>query len=67
MATTCGLPARASLDEVIGAISRITGTSVAELRGLLIDELPATDADLLRYSDRLADLESSVAKAVRPR
>jgi hypothetical protein len=67
MATTCGLPARASLDDVIGAIARVTGTSVAELRDLLIDELPATDVDLLRYSDRLADLESSVAKAVRPR
>ena len=67
MATACGLPARASLDEVIGAVAAMTGTSAADLRGLLLDELPATDADLLRFSDRLADLESSVAKAVRPR
>ena len=67
MATACGLPARASLEEVIGAIAMVTGTTAVELRGLLMDELPATDADLLRYSDRLADLESSVAQAVRPK
>jgi hypothetical protein len=67
MATTCGLPARASLDDVIGAVARVTGISAKDLRALLVDELPASDADLIRFSDQLADLEDSVAESVRPR
>jgi hypothetical protein len=65
MATACGLPTRAGLDEVIGTIARITGTPVSELRAILVDTLPASDAELIRLSDDLATLEARVAAAVR--
>jgi hypothetical protein len=65
MAVMCGLPTRASVVEVIGAIVRTTGRSEIDLRTLLLDATPATDSDLLRLSDDLALLEADVKRAVR--
>jgi hypothetical protein len=65
MAIACGLSTRAGLDEVIGTIARITDAPVPELRAILVDTLPATDAELVRLSDELAALEARVTAAVR--
>jgi hypothetical protein len=62
-----GLSALASVDEVIGAVARATGSDVPGLRALLVDTVPRTDADLLRLSEQLAEVEAAFAKAVRPR
>jgi hypothetical protein len=67
MARACGLSARASVDDVIGAVARVTGAAVPALRALLVDEIPRTDRDLLRLSDQLSELEDALAKAVHPR
>jgi hypothetical protein len=66
IASNYGLPTRASVDEVIGTIARTTGRKPAELRSLLVDELPYSDAALMKLSDDLAELEAEVAKTVRP-
>lgn len=65
IARRCGLPARATVDEVIAAIVRVTGRSPQDVRALLVDSKPATDTDLLRLSDELAQLEADVASGVR--
>jgi hypothetical protein len=66
MASTCGLPKRATLDEVIGAVSRITGRSVASVRALLVDDTPTNDSGLIRLSDELRLLEDELTAAVLP-
>lgn len=65
IANMCGLSARADVDEVIGAIMRVTGRAAPGIRTLLADAVPATDAELLRLSDDLARLEADVTAAVR--
>jgi hypothetical protein len=66
VAVLCGLPRRASLDEVIGAAAGATGRDSRTVRELLLDTTPRTDADLLRLSDDLLVLEREVAAATRP-
>jgi hypothetical protein len=66
LAVLCGLPKRASLDDVIGAVARETDRPALELRALLIDDTPRNDADLVRISDELLVLERDVAVATRP-
>lgn len=67
LAVLCGLPTLASVDEVIGAVASVTGREVLGLRALLLDELPSSDAQLVRLSDDLRVLEDDVRKAVAPR
>jgi hypothetical protein len=57
----CGLPRTAHLDEVAGAVATLLGRPLAEVRGVLVDALPRTDAELVRSSDELLQLESAVA------
>jgi hypothetical protein len=66
LAALSGLPKRASLDDVIGAVSDSTGRPLPELRALLVDALPATDGAMVRLSDDLLVLERDVATATRP-
>jgi hypothetical protein len=66
IAIHCGLPTVAGVDEVIGAVAAVTGRSVASLRGLLLDEAPTSDAQLIRLSDELHRLEADVRDAVVP-
>jgi hypothetical protein len=66
LAVLCGLPKRASLDDVIGAVARETERPASELRALLVDDIPKNDADLVRASDDLLRLEREVAAATRP-
>lgn len=63
LAATCGLPRVASVDDVIVAVAGRTGRSMGAVRDLLLEDIPATDRDLVRLSDELAELESAVAKA----
>lgn len=66
LAAACGLPRVATADEVIGAVAAVTNSPVTDIRRLLIDDDPATDADLVRLSDALLTLERDVARATRP-
>jgi hypothetical protein len=66
LAKLCGLPGRASLTDVIGAVSRATGRTEPELRSLLVDRVPASDSDMMSISDALLALESETAERVRP-
>jgi hypothetical protein len=66
LAKLCGLPTRATLDDIVGAVASHTGRPLDEVRSLLVDETPTGDAHLVRLSDDLADLEKEVAKATRP-
>ena len=66
LAVQCGLPRVATVDDVIAAVASVTSSDVREVRSLLLDENPRTDRDLVRLSDRLLELERSVARAIRP-
>ncbi len=66
LAALCGLPRVASVDDVSFAVAGRTGRSIAEVRAVLVDDIPATDRDLVRLSDELLGLEAAVTRAVRP-
>lgn len=66
LAKLCGLPGKASLADVIGAVSRATGRSAAELRSLLADRVPASDSEMMSISDQMLALETEVATRTRP-
>lgn len=66
LAVLCGQPRSATVDEVVSAVAAVTGSERHVIRDLLIDTLPATDAELIALSDALLVLEQGVATAVRP-
>jgi hypothetical protein len=66
LAARCGLPRRASVDEVIGAVAANTGQSPIDIRNLLIDTVPQSDAQLVALSDQLLILERAVETATTP-
>jgi len=66
LAKACGLPVVATVDEVIAGAAAIAEMDPKEVAGLLIDEHPATDRDLVRLSDALLALEQRVAFNSRP-
>lgn len=66
LAAACGLPRSAGLDEVVAAVASVTGAQVGDIHRLLVDDVPGSDADLVRLSDALLTLERDVAKATRP-
>ncbi|TXN28781.1 DUF4350 domain-containing protein [Lacisediminihabitans profunda] len=66
VAAQCGLPRLATVDDVIAAASAVTGSDPRQLRSLLLDDTPRTDRELVRLSDRLLELERSVARSIRP-
>jgi hypothetical protein len=66
LAVVCGLPRAATVDDVVAAVASVTGEQVAGIRRLLVDAVPATDAELVVLSDELLELERDVAIAVRP-
>jgi hypothetical protein len=67
LAKLCGLPHLATVDDVIGAVCSVTGRPEPAVRALLLDDAPATDAQLVRLSDDLRRLEKDVAEGVTPR
>lgn len=67
LATLCGLPRRATTDDVVAATASITGMPVHDVRALLLERHPGGDAELVHLSDELLELERQVASAVRSR
>ena len=65
LGTLCGLPSRASVDDVIVAVAALTGRKLPDVSALLRDADPASDAELVRTSDALLDLERE-ASATQP-
>jgi hypothetical protein len=66
LASACGLPRAAGVDEVVAAVASVTGAQVGDIRRLLVDDVPGSDAELVRLSDALLTLERDVATATRP-
>lgn len=66
LATLCGLPRLATLDEVVSAVAAATATDEREVRRVLVDAVPSSDAQLLALSDDLLTLERETARRVRP-
>jgi hypothetical protein len=66
LAALCGLPRSASVTEVVGAVSTVTGRTAVELRELLVDAEPRGDAQFMRMSDDLLALEADVVQRTRP-
>ena len=60
-----GLAARTSPDDVADAVAQRLGADRAQVRGILVDDIPRTDRELVAAADRLRDLEESVRAAVR--
>ncbi|MDN3496415.1 DUF4350 domain-containing protein [Planococcus sp. APC 4015] len=56
----------ASATEIADAVAIRTGFDRGAVRGILIDEIPAGDGELLTLRARLRDLEDAVDAAVRP-
>lgn len=66
LATQCGLPRLATVDDVIAAVVAITARDIAVIRSLLLTADPHSDRELVRLSDELLDLERAVARDIRP-
>lgn len=62
-----GLSSSASLDDVVARVAPLVRADPAGLRHVLVDADPHDDAELVRLSDSLLDLERAVDEAVRPR
>jgi hypothetical protein len=66
LASHAGLPRTASVTEVVDAVAALTGRDRQAVRGILLDVVPHSDADLIRLSDQLRDLETATARATTP-
>jgi hypothetical protein len=67
LASVCGLPRRATLDEVVDAVAALTGRPRDDVRTLLVEVEPGNDAALVRFSDDLLRLEAETRRAARGR
>lgn len=65
LGSLCGLPRVADVEEVIRAVAHVTRRPEPEIAQLLRDADPATEAELVRLSDSLLELERAVAAATR--
>jgi hypothetical protein len=61
----CGLPPRADVDQVAASAAALTGRAVKDVRDVLLDGVPLTDASAVAFAARLAELEDAVRSAVR--
>jgi hypothetical protein len=61
-----GLGPSASAPEIADAAAARAGLDRGAVHGILIEELPRTDADLVALDERLRALEAAVHAAVRP-
>lgn len=66
IAALLGLAAGAAAPEIADAAAGRTGLDRRAVRGILIDDIPRGDADLVALSTHLRDLEDAVRAAVRP-
>lgn len=60
------IPAAADVSEIIDVIARTSTLDAATVRHVLVDGEPATDRELVDLAERLAELEHSVARSIRP-
>jgi hypothetical protein len=67
LARSCGLPRRATVDEVIDTVAALTGRDREALDDLLVDRIPGHDGSLVELSDELLLLEAEVTRIVRGR
>ncbi|MDW4573341.1 DUF4350 domain-containing protein [Microbacterium sp. M3] len=66
LAALLGLGGNAAAPDIADAAAGRAGLDRRLVRGILIDDIPRTDADLVALSARLTDLEAAVHAAVRP-
>lgn len=66
IARMLGLGPAATAGEIADAAADRLGAGRELARGILIDSVPVTDADLVASSDRLRDLEAAVRASVSP-
>ena len=66
LARTLALGPAAHADQIADAAATRTGLDRRAVRGVLIDDIPQSDADLVGLRARLRDLEEAVHAAVRP-
>jgi hypothetical protein len=66
LARTLGLGPAASAADIADAAAARGGVDRGEARRILIDDIPATDADLVNLHQRLRQLEDVVNTATRP-
>ena len=64
LASTVGLGRLAALDEIMLTVAGITGRTPAEVRSVLVEAVPTSDAQLLALSDALQALERAASRAV---
>jgi hypothetical protein len=65
IASLCGMPRAATVEEVVNAAAAASGRDPREVRSLLLDAVPSTDRDLVSLSDDLLELERTVAERIR--
>lgn len=66
LATLLGLATNAAAPDIADAAAGRLGVDRRAVRGILIDDIPRDDADLVALSTRLRNLEDAVRAAVRP-
>ncbi|MCR2818100.1 DUF4350 domain-containing protein [Microbacterium sp. zg.Y1090] len=66
LARTLGLGPAAAAPEIADAAAARLGIDRARVRGILMDDLPADDGELVALADALENLETAVRDAVRP-
>jgi len=66
LAALLGLGTHADARDVADAAAGRIGADRAAVRGILLDDIPRSDAELVALSTRLRDLEEAVHAAVRP-
>ncbi|MDJ0339075.1 DUF4350 domain-containing protein [Cryobacterium sp. PH31-O1] len=64
LARAVGLGRLAHLEEVVGAVAQITGGEPNQVRRVLVDAIPSSDAQLMALSDALQALEQATGRAV---
>ncbi|MEV8253446.1 DUF4350 domain-containing protein [Rhodoglobus sp. NPDC076762] len=66
LASLCGMPTTASVDDVINRVAPLIGQPIEALKKLLIDAEPSSDSNLVSLSDELLALEDRVRTIIRP-
>ena len=66
LARRVGLARSATLEEVLVAVTAVTGRPMQQVRAVLVGADPATDRDLVALTDRLGELERATVRATTP-
>jgi hypothetical protein len=66
IAQVIGLPRTAPLDEVIATVAALTGRAPEQVAGVLVGDVPQSDAALMALASALDELEDAAVQAARP-